>query len=447
LSTNTYYPGIAALLPVLGTALVIGAGCASASHGCGRALSLSPMQAVGRVSYSWYLWHWPVLLFAPLLLGHHLGLPGRLAAVLVAFGLAVLTLKLIENPLRFAPSVRRSPARSLALGGAFTAAAVCVCVVLMASVPVPVGRGSPVSPLTVTATSADSAARQQVFAQVQSAVAAAAGLKDVPSNLDPPLSDAAAELNTLYVKACMLKLFQTRQPECATGDTSSTTTVALVGDSHAAMWTPAFQQIAEQRGWRLETMTKASCPLMSEPATNLLRRLASSDCAQWRGQIITQLRAERPQLIAISMWRGYGIIGHSWLSGFTSYDPAWNASLTDLVQQLRTTGAHVLVLGPIPDPHELVPTCLSGHLDDATACSASRSTAVNDAGIAAEAAATEAAGGQYVDVTELFCTAARCPPIVRNSLVYFDWTHMTSGYSRRLAPAISVLADRALAGN
>ena len=65
-------------------------------------LGLPPMQAIGRISYSWYLWHWPVLMFAPLLLGHPLGLAGRLAAVLVSAGLAVLTLRLIENPLRFA---------------------------------------------------------------------------------------------------------------------------------------------------------------------------------------------------------------------------------------------------------------------------------------------------------------------------------------------------------
>ena len=59
------YPGTAALLPILGTALVIGAGCATPSLGCGRILAWSPMRAIGRLSYSWYLWHWPVLVLAP----------------------------------------------------------------------------------------------------------------------------------------------------------------------------------------------------------------------------------------------------------------------------------------------------------------------------------------------------------------------------------------------
>ena len=246
LGTTTLYPGTAALLPVLGAALVIGAGCASASQGCGRVLALPPMRAVGRVSYSWYLWHWPVLLLAPPLLGHPLGLAGRLAAVLVSGGLAVLTLHLIENPLRFAAPLRRSPLASLALGGAATAVAVCVSVALLVSLPTPVGRGAPAAALTVTAAppptghniDAYDAAVQQAFAQVQAAVAASADLKAVPSNLDPPLADAAAELKAIFLNGCMRNLFQGGQPECATGDTASTTTVALVGDSHAAMWSP-----------------------------------------------------------------------------------------------------------------------------------------------------------------------------------------------------------------
>ena len=362
LSTATFYPGTAALLPVLGTALVIGAGCAAPSQGCGRVLALPPMRAIGRVSYSWYLWHWPVLLFVPLLLGHPLGLAGRLAAAVVSGGLAVLTLHLIENPLRFAARVRQSPIGSLALGGAATAVAVCVGVALLVWVPTPVGRGPAAAALTMTAAppptgyniDAYDAAVQHAFAQVQAAVAASAELKAVPSNLNPALADTAAEFKAYSFNGCLRAPFQGGQPECATGDTASTTTVALVGDSHAAMWNPAFQQIAAQAHWRLEMLSKAGCPLMDLPITNHLRRLAEhfEHCEQWRGQIIARLRAEHPRLVVVSLWRGYGAgSGNDWLSGFTSYDPAWIDSLTRLVQQLRGTGAKVLVLGPIPDPH------------------------------------------------------------------------------------------------
>jgi hypothetical protein len=405
------------------------------------------------VSYSWYLWHWPVLLLAAPLLGHPLGLAARLAAALLSGGLAALTLRFIENPLRFAAPIRRSALGSLLLGGVATAVAVCVGVALLVALPTPVGRGAPAAALTLTAApppTADNidaydAAVHHAFAQVQAAVAASADLKAVPSNLDPPLADAAAEDKTVYVNGCMLALFQVRQPECATGDTASTTTVALVGDSHAMMWASALQQVATQRRWRLETLGKGACPPMNLPITNTVRRLASTDCEQWRGRIIARLRAEHPRLVVVSMWRGYGPGIGGWIPDFGSYDPAWIDSLTRLVQQLRGTGAKVLVLGPIPAPHSVVPICLSGHLDDATACSPPRSTAVNESGIAAESAATKAGGGQYADLTELFCTADRCPVIVGNTLVYLDWTHLTVEYARALAPVIGALADRTLA--
>ena len=103
------------------------------------------------------------------------------------------------------------------------------------------------------------------------------------------------------------------------------------------------------------------------------------------------------------------------------------------------------MLGPIPDPHSVVPICLSGYLDDVTACLPQRSTAVNESGIAAESAATKAGGGHYADLTELFCTTDRCPVIVGNTLVYLDENHLTFEYSRVLAPVIGALADRALA--
>jgi peptidoglycan/LPS O-acetylase OafA/YrhL len=456
LSAATFYPGAAALLPVLGTVLVIGAGCAAPSQGCGRVLGLSPMRAIGRISYSWYLWHWPVLVLAPAMLGHPLGLAARLAAALVSGGLAVLTLRFIENPLRFAAPIRRSALASLALGGAATAVAVIVGVVLLVWVPVPVGRGAPAAPLTITAAppptgdniDAYDAAVRHAFAQMQAAVGASADLKAVPSNLDPPLAGVGAELKAMLFNGCLREPFQGGQPECATGDTASTTTVALVGDSHAAMWNPAFQQIAAQRHWRLEMLAKGACPLMDLPITNhLFSGLVEhfEHCDQWRGQIMARLRAEHPRLIVLSLWRGYGAgNGNGWLSGFTSYDPVWIESMTRLVQQLRGTGAKVLVLGPVPDPHTSVPVCLSGHLDDATACAPPRSTAVNQPGIAAESAATNAGGGQYTDLTELFCTADRCPVIVGNTLVYVDENHVTLEYSRLLAPVIGSLADRAL---
>ncbi|MFI5776097.1 acyltransferase family protein [Nocardia sp. NPDC051570] len=444
LGARTPYPGTAALLPVLGAALIIVAGCAPSPSGVGRALSLPPMRAIGRLSYSWYLWHWPVLILAPRMLGHPLGTVGAAGAVLMSGGLAMLTLQLVENPVRFAASLRRSAGRSLALGGGFSMAASAVALALLVVVPVPVGHGEAVEALTVRAAPAAVAAPAddtvtQLTAQVQASIAASARTSSVPSNLTPSLADAPGDKADVFVNGCVRSWRELGQPQCVSGDPDSPTTVALVGDSHAAMWSPAFDRIAGQQHWRLETMSKVTCPLMDLPITSPYLGREYTECEQWRGVVLDRLQAEHPRLIVLSMSRRYG--GDF---GFVSYDQAWIDSLGRLVGRLRATGASVLVLGPIPDPHTTVPTCLSGHLDDALACAPTRADAVDDPGIAAEAAATRAAGGQYDDLTALFCTADRCPLINRKDLIYRDDNHLTVTYARTLAPVVEALAERAL---
>ena len=455
LTAGMRYPGTAALLPMLGTALVLAAGCALPSLGCGRVLAWSPMRAIGRLSYSWYLWHWPFLVLAPAVVGHPLGLIGRLAMVVLSGVVGALTLRFLENPLRYAPPLRRSPLGSIAVGGIATAMAACVGVAVLDRIPTPIGHGARVAPVTITATippagapiEAYDSAVNQVFGQVQAALGASVGLKAVPSNLTPSLADTPAEKGALYFNGCLRNPFQTGQPECAMGDVGSATTVALIGDSTSAMLIPAFQQVAEQRHWRLEPMGKGACSVIEAPASTLLRNVVEhfKHCEQWRSEIVARLHAEHPQLVVVSMWRGYGVSES--LSGLRSYDPDWLDGLTRLVRDLRGTGAKVLVLGPVPDPRFVVPLCLSANLDDVTACELHRATAVNESGIAAESAATAAGGGQYNDLTDLFCTTDLCPVIVGNTLVYMDETHATFEYSRQLAPAMGALADRALARN
>jgi peptidoglycan/LPS O-acetylase OafA/YrhL len=447
LGESTAYPGTAALLPVLGTALVVGSGCAASRWGAGAVLSVPPMRAVGRLSYSWYLWHWPVLLLAPPLLDRTLGLGGRLAAAGLAACLAMLTLRFVENPIRFAAPLRRSPGRSLLLGGSVTAAGAAAGLVLLTVVPVPVGRGAAAAAPTIAAAAAPStptvdpeeAAVRDLTAQVQTAVAASAEIQAVPSNLTPSLADAPADKPDVFVNGCVRSWLYVGQDECASAATASSTTVALVGDSHAAMWQPALEQIATQRQWRLETMGKVTCPLLDLPITSPYLGREYTECVQWRGQILDRLRAEHPAVVVVGTAHHYAPD-----FGFTVYSQEWLDSLTRTVAELRATGAAVLVLGPVPNPHGNVPTCLSGHLDSAAACSPQRADAMDDAGIAAEAAATVAGGGQYAELTDLFCTATVCPVIVGNQLVFRDDNHLTIEYAQFLAPVLAADLDRAM---
>jgi peptidoglycan/LPS O-acetylase OafA/YrhL len=440
---ETPFPGTTALLPVLGTALVIGAGCATPDLGVGHFLSKPAMRSIGRLSYSWYLWHWPVLLLAPALFGGDIGLAGRLAMVVVSFGLAILTLHLIENPVRSAPSLKLSPARSLAVGGALTAVAVCACVVLLMVRPVPVGHGvaaAPVAPSAPAPSPADGVPApppMSIRDQVLAAVAKSTEASPAPTNLTPGLGAIAKP--EVFVNGCVLSWRDVAQPDCVSGDAGSATTVALVGDSHAAMWQPALEPIAQQRHWRLVTMSKVLCPMMDLPINSPYLGRNFTECEQWRGDTMARLEQQRPQLVVLDMSRRYGAD-----FGFASYDPAWLNSLTRLVQRLRATGAAVLVLSQVPDPHSTVPTCVSAHMDDVTACAPARADGLNDAGIRAEAAATAAGGGQYAELSDYFCTADRCPVVIGNTLVYRDDNHITTEYATVLAPLLAEMLDKQL---
>ena len=193
--------------------LVIGAGCATPAPGCGRVLAVPPMGAIGRVSYSWYLWHWPLLVIAPALLGHALRLAARLTAALVSPGLAALTVRFLENPLRFAAPCAGSPAQSRA--GGCRDGGRGRCGRGTARIGYRPGRPRPCGPdadrhrdacTTGSDMAAYDAAVQRGFAQVQAAVAASAELKAVPSNLTPGLAGEASELKAIFsAAACAIR--------------------------------------------------------------------------------------------------------------------------------------------------------------------------------------------------------------------------------------------------
>jgi len=287
--------------------------------------------------------------------------------------------------------------------------------------------------------SGDDTGSRRPASGADAAIDAAAGVQAVPSNLSPSLADAPAAKPAVFVNGCVRSWLGTGQEECASGSLTAGRTMALVGDSHAAMWQPGLEIVAAQQGWRLETTAKVLCPMLDLPTRSPYLGREYTECSQWRTEMMERLHAQRPALIVLDMVRRYTPD-----YGFTVYGPEWLASLTRTVAELRATGTVVVVLGPVPDPLGNVPTCLSEHLDSAPACAPERAAAMNEAGIAAEAEATAVGGGQYVTLTDLFCTAAVCPVVVGNQLVFRDDNHLSIDYAEFLAPVLGALVDRAM---
>jgi peptidoglycan/LPS O-acetylase OafA/YrhL len=453
ISSSTPFPGTADLFPVAGTVAVLAAGQQAGPAGPIFLLGRPVMRLMGRISYSWYLWHWPFLVLAPYALGHALALWQNLLVAALSGLVAIASFLVVENPLRTWRWLAALPRRSLVTGGTLSATGVIACVVVATSVPSLVGHGvAPVAKLDPRAAARQAAARaaapsagptttvdpavaqaDALTAQVNAQVAASIGVMDVPANLTPSLADAGESNSPTFYDGCMDSFLQDNVEPCAFGDVGAKTSVVLFGDSHASMWFPAVDEAANQHGWQLFNIAKATCPpLYDVPiySPDLGRNFV--ECDIWRQNALARIQQIHPALVILAMSRDYAPI-----YGFASYDQQWLTGLSRMVSVLRQMGSKVLVLGPVPIPPRIVYDCLSEHLTDAVACTWPVGQVVNEAGVAAERSVVTAAGGLYFDVQPWFCTAQRCGVIVGNILMWRDASHITEPYSAFLGPAMS----------
>ena len=123
----TSFPGSLVAIPVVGSVLFIAAGCSDSRSGAAILLRNRPVQWVGAVSYSLYLWHWPILTIAYERVGHQLALGENLCLVAASVVFAAASFYLVENPIRFARAFTRHSVRSIALGIALVAASFALC--------------------------------------------------------------------------------------------------------------------------------------------------------------------------------------------------------------------------------------------------------------------------------------------------------------------------------
>ena len=453
-TSTTPFPGTAALVPVLGAAAIIAGGTGPrTAHGPVQVLRTSPMQVIGRVSYSWYLWHWPMLILVPAALGHALSLGQNLSVAVISFVVAVATFVLVERPVRLSRWFAAPPRRSLSLGVALSVAAVAACVLSVLSLPSLTGSGhAPVASAALRASAKAQVASAspidpvlselyQQTAAINRQVTRSLTVQDVPANLEPSLPDADADQPPVFVDGCLDSYTDSSLRPCVFGDTSSSTTVVLFGDSHAAMWFPAVDAAAEKFGWRLLTWTKATCPPFPLPIFSPELGRTFTECDDWRADVLSQIAAIHPALVILGVARHYTDIYN-----FTPYSPVWLSGLGQEVSDIRSLGPQVTVFGPIPKPSFDVPGCLSAHLTHATACTVPVDAGLNALGMGSEMLAVTRSGGTYVDTQPWFCTLSTCAVMVDNLVVYRDDNHLTQAYASFLAPVVEPVLQRAIAG-
>jgi peptidoglycan/LPS O-acetylase OafA/YrhL len=392
---HAMFPGWWATLPAVGAGLLILGGRTARPSWPSRALAWPLLVWLGDVSYSWYLWHWPALVFARILVGPDLVTAGM--ALIGALGLAHLTYVWLENPIRRARTLTERPRISLAGGIALSVTTGLACVLVL------------------------QAAHMEMRAQAQLAYSEA-------GSDDPPV----------YDDGCHGGFWAVGHPPCTYAARGSRGRIVLFGDSHAAHWFPALESLANDLGAELESLTKAACPSVQIPVHNALLRRHYDECGVWRNAMLERVVSSTPTLVVMSNGVEY--------SAATTSDPipvsaeAWQAGLRRVLTRFHDGRIPVLVIHDTPKPSVNIPTCLARASrrgvggEDCTFPPTTRRR-LEFARVESEAVALERAG-LFLDLTTAICPASPCE-VERDGFVLFrDDNHLTATFSRSLAPLI-----------
>ncbi|MFJ8825352.1 acyltransferase family protein [Streptomyces sp. NPDC102467] len=427
---TTRFPGYAAVVPVAGTVLVLAGGCVPSRFGGELLLRQRALTGIGGLSYGWYLWHWPLLVILPVALDRPTAdVYARLAVCAFALLLAWLTLRLVENPVRFGAAFRDRPRRALGLGAGLTAGAVALALVA-ALFPPPIDSGRPAPRL---AAALDRAPDPQ--ARLSQLLAAPGDV--VPSNLTPGLTEIKSGRSAVYRDGCHIGLASVDVPPCVYGDPASDTTVVLFGDSHAAQWFPALERLARERHWRLVSLTKASCKVAD--VTIVSGGEPYTACDTWRSKVLARIADLRPDLVIASSSEA-GVPAHPDAGGAVRQ---WTAGFERTYRAIRASGAEVAAFLDTPWPASDAVDCAGTHPLDLGRCAAVPDSAVKDPRRAAAVrAAAASTGASAVDPGRWLCAPRICPVLVADTLVYRDDGHIAEAYARALAPVLGAELTR-----
>jgi peptidoglycan/LPS O-acetylase OafA/YrhL len=420
---TTPYPGSWALVPTLAGVLLIASG--TQRFGPGLLLRSMPIRFLGKISYSLYLWHWPVLILGGLWLRGPLSDSLTLAQALALAGLSIpiatLSWAFIEEPFRRGRVPLPRPSRVVAGGMA--------AMLVVAMVGVGLGTSSRTSLLTLSGP-----------ARTTEGPGPGTSIRSDPyavtSAIRPPVAKAAKDRDA-SASGCLADQLTTQPPrDCIFGHLDGSYTAALVGDSHAAALFPAVNAVALAHGWRLILLVKAGCPFIDLPVFGSQLKREFTECASWNSNVISALAGYSPDLVIVSILR--------WLEPM---NPA-SANVADEGRALARmigrmpSASRKVIIEDVPLPSKDVPACLSANLDDYRRCAYSREVGFGANMGEREQIAAAATGARVMDLTADICPGTGdCPVVIDNMIAYRDATHLTATFAASLGPSL----DRKLA--
>lgn len=431
------FPGWIALLPTLGTAAVLLAGRPVSRWSFSSVSSRRSVMYIGDISYSLYLWHWPLVVLLPALLHRELRLLDKLGVLLVTFVLAALTKRFVEDPARRAKwLVGPKPVRTFAFAG------------LASAVLLVVGLALPAAASTIT--SGGLAEANRVAMQQDDCVGASAALgTECGQDLfrdGIPAADIVFQDFDARIEECFSQDDNAELIDCRFGTSSDPSLkVALVGDSHAGALAPGLIRLAEEREWDLHVYLKPGCPWSD---TVRFREdgntTAVENCVAWRDQVTDALSDASPAFDAV-VTTSYAIVGNmvEAQGGASAYDTSvaalsrtWNGFLD------ANPSAKLIVVRDNPNWDNSPVVCLQQG-GDGMSCVETLEQAFSNPDPQL-AAADSTAGVSILDLTDVYCPDGVCRSVIGGLQVYRDAHHLSKSFALSLAPVLGARIDSIL---
>ncbi len=358
----------------------------------------APIRVMGDYSYGIYLWHWPILVLSPWVLGYSVlaAKPGvQLGALALIFAVSWASKKLIEDPIRFGPFSRLASSWQVLLTLAVSVAVILIGLLF----------------------------QQQVEVEAKNDV--------VTYSFTPSLVELENDKSISEDAEWIIRKDEEGFKVSEWGDRQSSTRIALIGDSHARQYFEPLRELAEEYGFGLDMISKSACSVQAPGDYQLGRLGGGLNCEGWNDSLFEHMNKTDYSLVVNS---------NSTLVHDGDVDAA--RSFKTAVSGWVEAGHNVLLTkdNAKPNVRDAVSDfrfCIEAYGDQAaTECSTNIDQALfpNDSlfdlGITV-------AGVRALDLTPVLCPDMEsCPVIIDDVIVYRDGSHMTLTFIKTLTPIL-----------
>jgi len=204
---------------------------------------------------------------------------------------------------------------------------------------------------------------------------------------------------------------------CVFGDPAATTSVVLMGDSHARMWLPAIAPRAVAAHVRLILLAVNGCLVLGG-----MNGPSFGGCGAHLASEITLINKLKPRSVLLT----------ERTTSNTISDATWKAGMLATLRALAPSKAKLAIIGDVQAFGWSVPACLASYPTAIQKCSVPNPNRSVPGHESQEKSAARAVGAKYVDPTPWMC-AKRCSPVIGSFIAYWDSNHVTASYASYLA--------------